>query len=50
MVCLESQQAMWARECCHGGNCPICNPYDDDDYPSEQEDMDMEDYYEEKYG
>ena len=25
-MCLESDQARWARECCQGGDCPICNP------------------------
>jgi hypothetical protein len=46
MVCLESSQARWARECCKGGNCPVCNP----EYESDQEDMDMDEYFEEKYG
>ena len=48
MVNLESSQAQWANECCRGGNCPICNPPEDDDYPAEEEDRDMEDYYENK--
>jgi len=25
-MCLESQQARWAKECNQGGDCPICNP------------------------
>lgn len=48
MINLESQQAYWARECCKGGNCPICNPLEEENYPSWQEDKDMEDYYERK--
>jgi len=32
-------------------DCPICNePKDPDEYPSLQEDLNMEKYYEKKYG
>ena len=37
MVNLESQQAMWARECCKSGNCPVCNPPEEDDWEDEDE-------------
>ena len=52
MVCLESQQAQWARECCKDGNCPICNPPEEEecDYDGCQEDCDMDAYFDEKYG
>lgn len=50
MVNLESQQVQWARQCCKHGNCPICNPQEEDegDYPYWKEDQDMEDYYDRK--
>jgi len=32
-MCLESPQARWAKECCKGGDCPICNPSDEEELP-----------------
>lgn len=29
-MCLESDQARWAKECSRGGNCPICNPKEEE--------------------
>lgn len=26
IMCLESDQARRAKQCCKGGKCPICNP------------------------
>ena len=25
-MCLESDQARWAKQCCRKGDCPVCNP------------------------
>ena len=43
MVNLESSQAMWAKECCKGGNCPICNPpiEDEEDEVSDETQTDL---------